>query len=254
MDGCHIEEGLALAEKDSYQTLSSKSRLDILKLLYKKELSVEEIADSLNLHSITIRHHLQSLEEAGLIEKYDERDGTAGRPKTYYRIVKKTKIQGFPKRRYLTLSSFLIDALSFTAGEKNTKKILSRVGNAMGADVIKDLERKNDIKEWNPKEYLEFFIKKYLEESGAEPEVIEFTDKKIVYRLHNCLFFELGLKMPDKMCDVLHDTFHDGTSKAMAKSVKTTRLTCMGKGDDYCEHVCEWIDSTTEKNSSLPIP
>ena len=227
----------------SYQTLSSKSRLEILKLLYKRELSVEEIAESLNLHPITVRHHLQSLEETGLLEKYDERGGTAGRPKTYYRIVKKTKIDGFPKRRYLTLSSFLIEALNFTAGEKNTRKLLSFVGNTMGKDVIKDLEKKNQINDWTPKEYLEFFIKKYLEESGAEPEIIEVTDKKIVYRLHNCLFFELALKMPDKMCDVLHETFHDGVAEGMAKSVKTTRLTCMGKGDNYCEHVCEWINA-----------
>ncbi len=246
-----------MIERNSYQTLSSKTRLDILKLLYKKDLSVEEIADSLNLHTISIRHHLQSLEEAGLVEKYDERYGTAGRPKTFYRIVKKTKILGFPKRRYLTLSSFLIEALTFTAGEKNTKKLLSRVGNAMGRDVIKDLERKNNLSEWNTLQYLEFFIKKYLEESGAEPEIVEMTDKKIVYRLHNCLFFELALKMPDKMCDVLHDSFHEGSSAAMGKLIKTTRTTCMGKGDDYCEHVCEWIekiDSTNEtKKPALQI-
>lgn len=225
--------------------MSSKSRLDILKLLYKKELGVEQIAEALNLQSITIRHHLHSLEEAGLVEKYDARQGSAGRPKTLYRIVKRTKITGFPKRRYLTLSSFLISTLEFTAGAKNAKRLLSRVGKAMGKDVVRDLETRNEIQEWGTKEYVDFFIKNYLEESGAEPEIVEATDKKIVYRLHNCLFFELALKMPDMMCDVIHETFHEGVHEAMAKKVKTTRVTCMGKGDDYCEHVCEWIDPTT---------
>ncbi len=232
-----------MEEKNSYQTLSSKSRLDILKLLYKKEQSIEQIAEALNLQPITIRHHLKSLEEAGLIEKYDEHQGLAGRPKTLYRIVKKTKIVGFPKRRYLTLSSFLITTLEFAAGAKNAKRILSRVGKAMGKDVIKDLEGHNEIKDWGTKEYVQFFIKEYLEESGAEPEIVEVTDKKIVYRLHNCLFFELALKMPDLMCDVIHENFHDGVHEAMAKDVKTSRVTCMGKGDEYCEHICEWVDS-----------
>lgn len=232
-----------MEEKNSYQTLSSKSRLDILKLVYKKEQSIEQIAEALNLQPITIRHHLKSLEEAGLIEKYDEHQGLAGRPKTLYRIVKKTKIVGYPKRRYLTLSSFLITTLEYAAGAKNAKRILSRVGKAMGKDVTKDLERHNEIKEWSTKEYVQFFIKEYLEESGAEPEIVEATDKKIVYRLHNCLFFELALKMPDLMCDVIHEKFHDGVHEAMAINVKTSRVTCMGKGDEYCEHICEWVDS-----------
>ena len=222
--------------------MSSRSRLDILKLLYKKELSIEQIAVSLNLQPITIRHHLKSLEEAGLIEKYEDHQGLAGRPRTLYRIVKRTKIVGFPKRRYLTLSSFLISTLEFTAGEKNAKKLLSRVGKAMGKDVVRDLESRNRIKEWGTKEYVDLFIKNYLEESGAEPEIVEVTDKKIIYRLHNCLFFELALKMPDMMCDVIHETFHEGVHEAMAKNVKTTRVTCMGKGDDYCEHICEWAE------------
>ena len=238
-----------LEEKNSYQTLSSKPRLDILKLLYKKELSIEQIAEALDLQPITIRHHLKSLEEAGLIEKYEDHQGLAGRPKTLYRIVKRTKIVGFPKRRYLTLSSFLISTLEFTAGEKNAKKLLSRVGKAMGKDVVKDLESRNKINEWGTKEYVDFFIKEYLEESGAEPEIVEVTDKKIVYRLHNCLFFELALKMPDMMCDVIHENFHEGVHEAMAKNVKTNRVTCMGKGDDYCEHVCEWIDLDSSNGS-----
>ena len=112
----------------------------------------------------------------------------------------------------------------------------------MGKDVVRDLESRNRIKEWGTKEYVDLFIKNYLEESGAEPEIVEVTDKKIIYRLHNCLFFELALKMPDMMCDVIHETFHEGVHEAMAKNVKTTRVTCMGKGDDYCEHICEWAE------------
>jgi len=229
-----------LREADAYRALSSKPRLEILRLLYRKPLSVEEIAKSLKLQPITIRHHLQSLEEAGFIEKNEQRTGIVGRPKIYYTIAKKPKIVGFPRRRYLTLSNFLVNTLNFTLGANRAKKLLKKVGREMGENTVKKLELEHNIKEWSPKAYEEFFIKQYLKESGAEPEIIEVDDKKIVYRLHNCHFFEMAIKMPDMMCDTLHEGFHEGASNAMGKQVKISRTTCMAHGDHYCEHVCEW--------------
>jgi predicted ArsR family transcriptional regulator len=229
-----------LSETEAYRALSSKPRLEILRLLYRKPLSVEEIAQSLKLQPITIRHHLQSLEEAGFIEKSEQRAGVVGRPKTYYMIAKKPKIVSFPRRRYLTLSNFLINTLKFTLGTKKAQKLLKKVGIDMGVNIIKKLELEHNIKEWSPKVYEEFFIKKYLKESGAEPEIVEVSNKKIVYRLHNCLFFEMALKMPEMMCDTLHESFHEGVSKATGNKVKISRATCMAHGDLYCEHACEW--------------
>jgi predicted ArsR family transcriptional regulator len=231
-----------VSEVEAYRALSSKSRLEILRLLYRKPLSVDEIAESLGLQPITVRHHLQSLEETGFIESYEERAGVVGRPKVYYMIAKKPKIVSFPKRRYLTLSSFLLSTLQFILGANRTKKILKKVGREMGKNTVKEIEFKHDIKAWSLKLYEDFFIKKYLKEAGAEPEIVESSDKRIVYRLHNCLFFELALKMPEMMCDVLHESFHQGLSDAIGKEVKISRLTCMGRGDPYCEHVCEWHD------------
>lgn len=229
-----------LSEIEAYRALSSKPRLEILSLLYRKPLSVEEIAKSLKLQPITIRHHLQSLEEAGFIEKNEQRAGVVGRPKIYYKIAKKPKIVSFPRRRYLTLSNFLINTLKFTFGTKRAQKLLRKVGIEMGENIIKKLELEHNIKEWSPKVYEEFFIKLYLKESGAEPEIVEVGDKKIVYRLHNCLFFEMALKMPEMMCDALHDSFHVGVASVMGEKVKINRATCMAHGDSYCEHICEW--------------
>lgn len=235
-----MDEVKVMSEKEAYQALSSNSRLGILKLLYKKPLSVEEIAKSLGLQPITVRHHLQSLEENRFIESQEERGGSVGRPKVYYKIVKTPAIISFPRRHYLTLSNYLINTLRQAVGAKNAKKLLERVGKAMGEEAIKELPSEKKVEKWSPKEYQEFFIKKYLEETGAEPEIIEATDKKVVYRLHNCLFFELAIKMPEVMCDILHESFYEGVANAMGKDMKVSRVTCMGKGDAYCEHVCEW--------------
>ena len=195
----------------------------------------------MNLQPITVRHHLQSLMDAGFIETYEERVRTAGRPKVYYRIAKEPNLINFPKRGYLTLSNFLINTLLFLFGTNRSNQILKKVGMNMGKNTIRRLEYENDIKEWSLEAYEEFFIKGYLEDEGTEPSIVEVSENKIVYRLHNCLFFELALKMPEMICDVLHESFHEGVSEAMGKKLKISRRTCMGKGDLYCEHVCQVI-------------
>jgi len=229
-----------LNEKKAYEALSSASRLEILKLLYKKPLSVDEIAELVNLQPITVRHHLRSLEDAGFVESYEEKKGAVGRPKVYYQIAKEPTIVGYPKRRYLTLSNFMIKTLQLLIGSKRASKLLSRVGRNMGESVIKEIESKHDITEWSSEAFREFFINGYLEEAGAEPEIIKADKNQVVFRVHNCLFLELAIKMPEMMCEVLHDSFHEGVSKAIGKQIKITRLTCMAKGDPYCEHMCEW--------------
>ena len=234
-------------EVEAYQALASKSRLQILKTLYKKSLSIEEISKEIGLQPITVRHHLQSLEEAGFVESYEERTGTIGRPKVYYRISKKIRTVSFPKRRYLTLSNFLITTMRFLLGSERTKRILRKVGAEMGENTVRELELENGIREWSLKNYRDVFINKYLKEAGAEPEIMEANDEKIVYRLHNCVFFELAIKMTEMICDIVHEGFHEGISNAMGKKMKIRRLSCMGKGDPYCEHICELLAKKEEK-------
>ena len=211
-------------EVEAYQALASKSRLQILKLLYKKPLSIKEISKRIGLQPITVRHHLQSLEEAGFVESYEERTGTIGRPKVYYRIAKnKMRPVSFPKRRYLTLSNFLITTMRFLLGLDRTKRILRKVGMEMGENTVKELALENEVREWSLKSYKDVFINKYLKEAGAEPEIIEDTDEKIVYRLHNCVFFELAVRMTEMICDVIHEGFHEGVfqTKMLALGIIT---------------------------------
>lgn len=91
----------------------------------------------------------------------------------------------------------------------------------MGVQTVNELEQKDTIKQWTSKEFEEIF--EISEKAGAEPEVTEKTKKKVTYRLHNCIFFELATKSPDLMCDVLHKQFHKGVSN--------TGKTCQGDSD-----------------------
>jgi len=178
--------------------------------------------------------------EAGIVECHEERSGTAGRPRAYYSIVKTPPTTSFPRRQYQFLSESLITTLVEKLGIKKTEEILEKIGIDMGETAIRKLESEYAVKSWSPKKYEQYLVRGYLENEGAEPEVLEVTNDKVVYRLHNCLFHELSVKMPEIMCDVLHESFHEGVSKAIGKDLKIGRSTCMGHGDPYCEHVCIW--------------
>jgi len=227
-----------LKEAETYQALSSKSRLDILRLLYRKQMNIEELSEKLGLQPITVRHHIQCLIQAGFIQTAEERSSTVGRPRIFYRIIREPPLVNYPKRGYLILSNYLINTLRSTLTDNKAKEILRKTGLEMGENTTKRLETEHEIKNWSMKTYEQFYVKDYLEQMGAEPEIVETTDKKIVYRLHNCLFFELSVKMPEIMCDVLHESFHEGLVKAMGKQMKVSRSSCLSKGDPYCEHCC----------------
>ncbi len=229
-----------MSEIKAYEALSSKTRLEILRALHKKPLSILELSKKMNLQPITLRHHLRSLEDAGFIEGEEERIGIVGRPKVLYRIAKESKRITYPKRHYLSLISFLLENLQSVIGQKKTASLLRRVGKNMGEAVVTEIQSHQHIREWSFAAFIDFFVKGYLDEAGSEPEIIEKNENMVVYRVHNCLFFELAVKMPETMCDVLHDAFHGGISNAMNQKGTISRLTCMGHGDPYCEHRCEW--------------
>ena len=229
-----------LNESVLHRALGSPSRAQILRLLYRGSLSVDEIAKNLDLQAITIRHHLQALMEAGIVECHEERSGTAGRPRAYYNIAKTSPSTSFPKRQYQILSESLINSMIEEFGINRTKSLLKKIGIGMGETAVKMLESEHNIKSWSPKDYETYLIRGYFEAEGAEPEILETAHNKVAYRLHNCLFQELSIKMPEILCDVLHESFHEGVSKAIGKNLKIDRATCMGHGDAYCEHIAVW--------------
>lgn len=229
-----------MSERKAYEALSSESRLRILKELQKKTLGVDAIAELVNLQPITVRHHLQMLEDAGFVESREERTGSVGRPKVLYKISEKPMVVSYPKRRYLTLTSLIVKSLESTIGSRRAGKFLSAIGRNMGESAVREIESNHDVVEWSPEAFASFFIKGYEGAAGAEPDIVKVNENSITYRVHNCLFLELAVRMPEMMCDILHDAFHEGVADAMGGKVKIKRLSCKGHGAPFCEHKCTW--------------
>jgi predicted ArsR family transcriptional regulator len=237
-----------MVEQKVHQALSSAIRAEILKILYKNPQDIEELAKKLKLRPVTVRHHIKFLEDVQLLETHEERSGTAGRPKTYYEIAKSVPIIVYPPRRYMMFSALLIDSLIQSIGKSRVTEILSELGRKMGKETLEELEQGYKVSKWTPKKFEEIFVKECLEAFGTEPEIIERNEKKVVVRVHNCIFYELSKKMPDLMCDIVHTEFFKSIGEAINRGVKVSQTNCMGHGDIHCEHIFEW--PITKKGSS----
>ncbi len=223
-----------------YQALANKNRLEILKLLLRKSLTIQEISDLLGLQPTSIRQHIHTLERAGFIKLKERRMGTGGRPKSYYELSKSGHQVGYPKRNYLEFSKLLMKAIQQSPLELDLiKETYRKLGVESGERLFKQIELENQLKTWSLKDIKDFYIAKYLEESGYEPEIMEIDSDKIVYRVHNCVLFELAKMWPEIICDVFHEGVHEGLANVTRGKMKIIRTKCMANATPYCEYICK---------------
>lgn len=82
---------------DALDVLGSKPRLELLRLLSRRDMYVSELMEEVGMDGKTATHHLDVLTEAGLIESY-----TDGR-RRYFTLVSKVQLEvsPSPNRRFV---------------------------------------------------------------------------------------------------------------------------------------------------------
>jgi predicted ArsR family transcriptional regulator len=229
-----------MSKVEVFKALSSESRWDILKILSAGTMSVNELSSELTLKPITVRHHLQSLVHAGLVEAFEHTDGSPGRPSYRYRVTRNSTILSFPKREYLLLLNMVFQGLGSSLGFDEAKNLLYQMGENMGKEIIRQLETENGIVDWTPEVFNDVFIKGYLMESQTYPETFTIDRNEISYRTSNCLFYEVAKENPELVCNGLDSGFHDGVINALGVGVTGERTHCMGHDDDSCDYIIRW--------------
>jgi DNA-binding transcriptional ArsR family regulator len=102
---------------DSFKALASETRLDILRTLDGKKLSLKEITKATNLHKMTLYEHLSKLVSAGFIKRI-EREGHKW---VYYKLTWKGSSLLHPENTRIvvmfsiTLISLFFGLISFIA-------------------------------------------------------------------------------------------------------------------------------------------
>lgn len=82
---------------DSIEVLGSKSRLELLRLLSRRDMYVSELMEDVGMDGKTATHHLDVLTEAGLLDSY--KDGR----RRYYTLVREVRLEitPSPNRRFV---------------------------------------------------------------------------------------------------------------------------------------------------------
>lgn len=199
--------------------LPKETRGKIISLLKKSNgMTASQIAEVLDLHSMTVRQHLSVLERDGYIDHNRERTGR-GRPKYIYHLTKKAA-ELFPSD-YQQFAINLLDTLAVIEGQEKVEEILTHQMEAKIERYFKDIEDKSLVERIK-------LLEAFLNEEGYMVEVEETPDKTAyILREHNC-----ALKLvANKYHQICHNEL---TLFQRLLGVPVERQCHMGTGAHFC--------------------
>jgi DeoR family suf operon transcriptional repressor len=190
-------------------------------LLTHRQSTVHDLAQSVGINAISVRHHLTSLQAEGLVGAEEERHGV-GRPRLIYTLTEKG-IERFPTR-YLRLMNRILDHLKATLPQQSIRNLFSEIANQM----VTDLSDKGKFLNLEGKLSL---LKETLVEEGFTLDWEKQGDKYIIREV-NCPYFHISRTHPE-VC-LLDQTFISTVLSIPAEKVK-----CILNGDAGCAYTIQ---------------
>jgi predicted ArsR family transcriptional regulator len=200
----------------------SSTRDKILEtILNNQRVTIVELADSVGINPISVRHHIVKLEADGLVSSEDERHGV-GLPRRYY-FLSEDGMESFPTC-YLTLTCRLLEKIKTTLPEDTVNALFTQLGNEMAHKAIAEI----DLGGLTMEERLDL-LAGCLEDEGFNV-TWERKDDQYHIRELSCPYYQVGMNHPE-VCSV---------DKAMISNfldVPATRVNCILDGDTHCTYV-----------------
>jgi len=219
------------------KAMSSRSRLQILDLLSRRPMSIEELSREVALKTITVRHHVNMLKRIGLVEEYGEERRKIGRPVLRYKSTQKPMSVEYPKRQYELLSRSLVRGLVGSLGRDKAKDALRRIGRDLGERLARDITDQSRVVRWDLEALRKHVVQDHLSQIGAIPEIVEYDSKKLRFRMHNCVFFELAREYPDLICESLDEGLMETLLKGTLGRAQADQTKCVVHNDRFCEYL-----------------
>jgi DeoR family transcriptional regulator, suf operon transcriptional repressor len=198
----------------------TKTRDKILQALLRKPGSTtNELAETVGINPISVRHHLTSLQVSGLIAAEEERHGV-GRPRLVYALTEEGS-EKFPTR-YLRLTTRLLNQLKETLPNPMVKELFSQVALNLADEYAEQLE---DL----PIEERLELIKDLLASEGF---TVDWEKEGNDYHIHeiSCPYHKVGQRHPE-ICSM------DQTLISQMLAVPAEKVECILSGDDRCTYV-----------------
>ncbi|GAB6256164.1 helix-turn-helix transcriptional regulator [Peribacillus sp. N1] len=199
------------------------------------DVSVQQIADSFNIHPNVARLHLSKLEDIEMLTSDARRTGKGGRPSRLYRLSDKVIQLHFPYRNYQLLSRIAIQTM-MTLGEHG-KQALYETGKGYGEELIKQqLALNSKSIDRIAFEEKVSMLKNAATIAGLSPEIqASEEENKIYFRIFNCPFKEVTEVEPGTICS-MHNSFLEGMFEALFDNVNIVELENMLSNCTACSY------------------
>ena len=185
------------------------------------QTTIAELAESLGISPVSVRHHLAALQAQGLIRAAEVRhNARAGRPQLVYSLTD-AALERFPAK-YMRLSERLLDELKAALSPEMIERMFARIAEEAVSKYAPRLDNKT----------LSQKLDILVEILGAEGFMAEWNKAGERFSLteHNCPYLRLGQRHPE-VCAI---------DQAMIQHVlqaNVEKTTCMLNGAAHCVFV-----------------
>ena len=198
----------------------SSRQYQILELLLKNRagLSIDEIAQTLNISRNAVQQHFASLERDNYIQTGEQKK-TAGRPVRTF-VLTEAGINCFPKQ-YAWFSELILSDLKQEMGDEAFKNYLQKLGLSLAKSLLPNFEDKNTEERINS-------LIDVMESLGYQASSRQDTKDDTHYvEACNCIYHDLAQKH-DEICEL------DKTLISTLLDRKVEQVECMAKGGHIC--------------------
>jgi len=188
-------------------------------LLINPNATISDLATAVDINSVSVRHHLTSLQADSLVQAQEVRHGV-GRPRLVYSLTDRGA-ELFPTR-YLKLVNHLLGELKHSLTKKDLDNLLRKIATDISgehATRIRNLpieDKLNSIEDFLSKEG--FIIE--WEKIGSSYVINEIT----------CPFYHISQKYPE-VCTI------DRTMFSNLLSTPVEKIKCILSGDNHCAFI-----------------
>lgn len=188
-------------------------------LLNNPKSTINELADSVGINAISVRHHLNGMLAEGLVTSEEERHGV-GRPRLVYYLTDEG-LERFPTR-YFRLANRLLDQLKGALPPAAIENLFSTMAKDLADEHARQTRNLSFEEKLN-------FLKKLLAEEGFIVEWEKVGDSYHIREI-TCPYLQVGQEHP-QVCLV------DQTLISMVLSIPAQKISCVLTGDNHCTYV-----------------
>lgn len=202
--------------------MSINTREKVLRtLLARPRITINELAESVGINPISVRHHISSLQAERLVDSEEERHGV-GRPRRVY-FLTEAGVEKFPTR-YVRLTVRLLSQLK----ETMPKHLVGALFTQMAQELAEDYTNNSDLQKLSMEERLNL-MQELLRQEGF---IIDWERAGKEYHIKetSCPYYHVGQDHPE-VCSV------DQVLISSMLNVPASKTRCILNGDNYCTYV-----------------